>query len=169
MSKAQLKSPVAAFHGKYSKDGTIFRQKKYRSPAGAVLHTCVQEAYVVDYPRDFKKKPPKGAELANMNRFGEAHRRSLALLKAGKLTPDELAALPADERETAEQLRAQLAAYQVRFEKQFNGTPDPQAPLLPKSSPDYDPRYAFMPQHRRYYSFPSFLRAMISMELKQSS
>ena len=167
MSKVTFESPVAELHGKYSKDGTIFRQKKYRSETGAVLHTCVQEAYVVDFPRDFKRNPPKGAELANMKRFGEAHRRSLALIKAGKLTPDELAALPAEEREAAEQLRAQLAAYKVRFEKQFKGTPDPQAPLLPKSSPDYNPNSS-KPQRRRYYSLASFLRAIISMELKSA-
>ena len=167
MSQAKLESPVAELHGKYSKDGTIFRQKKYRSETGAVLHTCVQEAYVVDFPRDFKKNPPKGAELANMKRFGEAHRRSLALLKAGKLTPDELAALPAEEREAAEQLRAQLAVYRTRFEKQFKGTPDPQAPLLPKSSPDYNPN-STKPQRRRYYTLLTFLRAIISMELKSS-
>ena len=167
MSQAKLESPVAELHGKYSKDGTIFRQKKYRSETGAVLHTCVQEAYVVDFPRDFKKNPPKGAELANMKRFGEAHRRSLVLLKAGKLTPDELAALPDAERAITEQLREQLAAYKVRFEKQFKGAPDSQAPLLSKSSPDYNPNSS-KPQRRRYYSLASFLRAMISMELKQS-
>ena len=165
MSQVILESPVAALHGKYSKDGTIFRQKKYRSETGAVLHTCVQEAYVVDFPRDFKKNPPKGAELANMKRFGEAHRRSLALLKAGKLTPDELAAMPAEEREAAELLRAQLDDYMTRFEKQFSGSPDPMAPLLPKSSPDYNPNSAKI-QRRRYYSLASFLRAIISMELK---
>ena len=165
MSQAKLESPVAELHGRYSKDGTIFRQKKYRSETGAVLHTCVQEAYVVDFPRDFKKNPPKGAELVNMKRFGEAHRRSLALLKAGKLTPDELTALPNEEREAAEQLRAQLAQYRIRFEKQFTGAPDPQAPMLSKSSPDYNPN-STKPQRRRYYSLPTFLRAIISMELK---
>jgi len=167
MSQAKLESPVAELHGKYSKDGTIFRQKKYRSETGAVLHTCVQEAYVVDFPRDFKRNPPKGAELANMKRFGEAHRRSLAIIKAGRLTPDELSALPETECENAEQLRAQLAAYKVRFENQFKGTPDPQAPLLPKSSPDYNPN-STKPQRRRYYSLPTFLRAIISMELKSA-
>lgn len=167
MSQAKLESPVAELHGKYSKDGTIFRQKKYRSETGAVIHTCVQEAYVVDFPRDFKKNPPKGAELANMKRFGEAHRRSLALIKAGKLTLDELAALSISERETAEQLRAQLAAYKVRFEKQLTSTPDQQAPLLPKSSPDYNPN-STKPQRRRYYTLATFLRAIISMELKST-
>lgn len=167
MSQAKLESPVAELHGKYSKDGTIFRQKKYRSETGAVIHTCVQEAYVVDFPRDFKKNPPKGAELANMKRFGEAHRRSLALIKAGKLTLDELAALSISERETAEQLRAQLAAYKVRFEKQLTGTPDQQAPLLPKSSPDYNPN-STKPQRRRYYTLATFLRAIISVELKST-
>ena len=167
MSQAKLESPVAELHGKYSKDGTIFRQKKYRSETGAVLHTCVQEAYVVDFPRDFKRNPPKGAELANMKRFGEAHRRSLALIKAGKLTLDELAALSISERETAEQLRAQLAAYKVRFEKQLTGTPDQQAPLLPKSSPDYNPN-STKPQRRRYYTLATFLRAIISVELKST-
>ncbi len=165
MSRAKLESPVAELHGKYTTDGTIFRQKKYRSSTGAVLHTCVQEAYKVENPRNFKKKPPKGAELANMNRFGEAHRRSLALINAGKLTPEELTALPAEERAAAEALRAQLAVYQLRFEKQLSGSPDPQAPLLPKSSPDYNPNTS-KPQHRRYYSLPTFLRAIISMELK---
>lgn len=167
MSQAKLESPVAELHGKYSKDGTIFRQKKYRSETGAVIHTCVQEAYVVDFPRDFKKNPPKGAELANMKRFGEAHRRSLALIKAGKLTLDELAALSISERETAEKLRAQLAAYKVRFEKQLTSTPDQQAPLLPKSSPDYNPN-STKPQRRRYYTLATFLRAIISMELKST-
>ena len=102
-----------------------------------------------------------------MKRFGEAHRRSLAIIKAGKLTPDELAALPAEEHEAAEQLRAQLAVYRTRFEKQFNGTPDSQAPLLPKSSPEYNPN-STKPQRRRYYSLPTFLRAIISMELKSA-
>jgi len=165
MAQAKLESPVAELHGKYSSDGTIFRQKKYRSSTGTVIHTCVQESYKVANPRNFKKKPPKGDELANMNRFGEAHRRSLALIKAGKLTPEELVALPLSERETVEQLRRQLAAYQLRFDKQLNAEPDPQAPLLPKSSPDYNPHSA-TPQRRRYYSFPAFIRAMISMELK---
>jgi hypothetical protein len=167
MSQVKLESPVAELHGKYSKNGTVFRQKKYRSETGAVLHTCVQEAFVVGAPRDFKKKPPKGAELANMKRFGEAHRRSLALLKAGKLTADELAALPAEEREAAEQLRAQLADYKTRFERQLTGAPDPQAPLLPKSSPDYKPGSAKL-QRRRYYSLPSFMRAIISIEHKNT-
>ena len=100
-----------------------------------------------------------------MNRFGESHRRSLSLLKAGQLTPDELAAMQTEEREAAEQLRTQLAAYQTRFEKQLTGTPDPQAPLLPKTSPDYNPNSS-KPQHRRYYTLATFLRAIISMELK---
>ena len=104
-------------------------------------------------------------ELTNMKRFGKAHRRSLALLKAGQLTPDELAALSSTEREASEQLHAQLAAYRTRFEKQFSGAPDPQAPLLPKSSLDYNPNSS-KPQRCRYYSLTSFLRAMISMELK---
>ena len=165
MSQAKLESPVAELHGKYSKGGTIFRQKKIRSATGAVLHTCVQEAYKPSHPRNFKKTPPKGAELANMNRFGEAHRRSLALLKAGQLTSDELAAMPAEECEAAEQLRAQLAAYQARFEHQLTASPDPQAPLLPKTSPDYN-HNTTKPQRRRYYTLATFLRAIISMELK---
>ncbi|MBR1427288.1 MAG: hypothetical protein IJ609_00295 [Paludibacteraceae bacterium] len=165
MSQASLESPVAELHGKYSKDGTIFRQKKYRSDTGAVLHACVQEAYKPSNPRNFKKTPPKGAELANMNRFGEAHRRAHALLNAGRLTPDELAAMPAAEREATEQLRAQFAAYQARFERQLTAAPDPQAPLLPKTSPGYIHNPA-NPQRRRYYTLVTFLRAIISMELK---
>lgn len=165
MAKTKLKFPVAELHGKISAEGTVFRRKTYRASTGAVLHTCAQEAYIVANPRDFKKNPPKGAELANMNRFAEAHRRSLALIRAGKLTPDELAAMPAPEREEAEQLRELLASYQTRFDKQLSGAPDPQAPLLPKTSPDYRPNSS-KPQQRRYHTLSSFLRAIISLELK---
>ena len=112
MAQVQFESPIAEMNGKYSTDGTIFRRKKYRSSSGIVLRSCKQEAYVITNPRDFKKKPPKGAELANMNRFGEAHRKSIELIQAGKVTPEEMESLPANERTKIEQLRAQLAAYQ---------------------------------------------------------
>ena len=168
MTKIKFIAPVREMNGEFEKgSGIIMRKKHYRAPNGAVLREGVQESYRIVHPRDYEKNPPQGAELANMKRFGEAHRRSLALIKAGKLTLDELAALSISERETAEQLRAQLAAYKVRFEKQLTGTPDQQAPLLPKSSPDYNPN-STKPQRRRYYTLATFLRAIISVELKST-
>ena len=165
MSKAQLNDTISELHGAYTKEGTVFRQKKIRSASGAVLHSYAQEAYHIANPRDFKKKPPKGAELANMNRFSEALRRTQELLEAGQLTPEQIASLPAAKRKKAEQLRSQLAEYQARFEAQLSGEPDPAASLLPKSSPDYNTHSA-RPQYRHYYTLYTFLRAVISNEIK---
>ncbi len=165
MAKVTLTDVVKEITGKYSSDGTIFRVKKFRASNGAVVATGTQEAYRVMNPRNFKRKPAKGAELANMKRFGEAHRRSLELLKAGKYTTAELSAMPATERERVEQLRVQLADYQARFDRQLTGNPDPQSPLLSPTSPLYN-HASSTPQRRRYVSFPSFLRVILSQEMK---
>lgn len=163
MAQVKLTDIAKEMNGKYSNDGTIFRVKKYRSSNGAIIATGKQEAFRVMNPRDFKHKPAKGAELANMKRFGEAHRLSLELIQAGKYTDAELASMPASERERVEQLRVQLAEYQLRFDRQLTGDPDPQASLLPKTDPNYNHNTS-LPQRRRYVSFPAFLRVLLAQE-----
>ena len=98
-----------------------------------------------------------------MKRFGEAHRLSLELIQAGKYTDAELSSMPASERERVEQLRVQLAEYQLRFDRQLTGDPDPQAPLLSKTDPNYNHNTS-LPQRRRYVSFSAFLRVLLAQE-----
>ena len=66
MASVTLSHPFDEIHGALSKtDDIINRQKKYRNERGRVIMEGRQEAYVMKHPRDFKKNPPKGAELAN--------------------------------------------------------------------------------------------------------
>ena len=64
MAQVVLTSPFAEIHGSIGKDKIINRQKKYRDERGRVLHEGKQEAYVVRHPRDQKKNPRQGVELA---------------------------------------------------------------------------------------------------------
>ena len=72
MAKVNLTHPFAEIHGSIGKDKIINRQKKYRDERGRVIHEGIQEAYTVKHPRDYKKNPPKGAELTNFNRWTES-------------------------------------------------------------------------------------------------
>ena len=133
MAKVKLNVAFSKVIGKLNKqDNTIFRQKKYRAETGKVINYGAQEAYEILNPRDYKKDPPKGAELANINSFAQASRLTTRIIQSGKFSDDELAAMSDELREQTEELRRQLAAFKERFNAQLT-TPDPQAPILSKT------------------------------------
>ena len=182
MAEAVLSHPFDEIHGALSKsDDIINRQKKYRDERGRIIMEGRQEAYVIKHPRDFKKNPPKGAELANQTWWLEACRRASQILFIARLdqlpanlSPQDLAdqqeALIAKERfhrqlsripdyYTLDEARALLDEYKARYRAQMPNTrgthPDPQAPIDPLSGTG-----------RRYAQFPAFLRAIIYHSLK---
>ena len=84
-----------------------------------------------------------GAELAHLQHFGEAAKRTTVLMAAYKFP------------ETAsDEQRELLENYRRRFEAQLKGAPDPQAPLDKSGKRKY------------YFRFDNFIRAMIYQELK---
>ena len=121
----------------------ISRQKHLHAPNGTLTKECYPEAYLWRNKRDYSQKPPKGAELAHLQHFGEAAKRTTALIYAYKF-PDTASD---DQRELLEQ-------YRLRFESQLKGPADIQAPL------DKDGR------QKHYFRFDNFVRAMIYQELK---
>ena len=84
MAKVTLEHPFAEIHGSITKSGLVNRQKKYRDDHGRVIHEGKQEAYSITHPRDFKKTPKTGAELANHNLWKEACRRASQIIQAGQ-------------------------------------------------------------------------------------
>ena len=126
-----------------SKHELIMRQKHLRTPDGKVDKICDGEAYYQKHKRDYTYNPPIGAELAHLQHFGEAARRTTALIKAFK-NPDYA---------TPEQ-REKVESYRLRFMAQLEGELDAQAPLGKDG------------KQRRYHRFDNFIRAMIYQELK---
>ena len=165
MAKVKFIAAVDSVNGKLNKrDNTVFRQKKYRSESGKVIGYGAQEAYEVLYPRDYKKNPPKGSELKSITSFGDASRMTTLILQSGKYTDEELAAMPDELRAQTEELRRQLAHFKACFNAQLN-QPDPQAPVLDKNDPQYNPNSSKV-QRRQYKSFNAFIRAMIKQSLQ---
>ena len=117
----------------------ILRQKHLHAPNGKVLKTCDPEVYFQMHKRDFKHNPAVGAELANMQRFGDAARRTKELfdaVKTGTATEEQLAL---------------MADYKARFMAQLDGKPDAEAPIGKDGK-------------RRYYArFDNFVRTMMSV------
>lgn len=75
MSEAILEPPPESLHGKLSKNSNIiFRRKTPQVSSKRAISCGPQEAYVITKPRDWKKNPPRGAELEKINRFREACR-----------------------------------------------------------------------------------------------
>ena len=73
MARSEFEMPLESIHGKLGKKSKlIFRRKTARNANRHALYDCVQEIYVIERPRDRKKNPPQGAELASINRFREA-------------------------------------------------------------------------------------------------
>ena len=64
------------------KDKTVFRQKHTRDTNGTIIADMKPEAYVVQHPRDWKKKPAKGAEKARQERWAEVCALTKAILDA---------------------------------------------------------------------------------------
>ena len=121
----------------------ITRQKHLHGTDGSLTKECHPEVYLQKNKRDYKQDPPKGAELAHLQHFGEAAKRTTALIYAYKF-PDT----------ATDEQRELLEQYRRRFESQLKGAPDPQAPLNKEGKQKY------------YFRFDNFIRAMIYQELK---
>ena len=165
MSKVELHPMFKNARGKMNKrDNTVLRQKQYRAESGKVIGHGAQESYEILNPRDYKKNPPKGAELRNIQTFADASRVTTLIIQSGKFTEEELASMPDKLRAQTEDLRRQLAAFKARFNAQLV-TPDPQAPVLTKKDSQYNPNSAKI-QRRRYRTLNTFIRAMLQQSLK---
>lgn len=164
MSQIEFYAPVKNMHGEFEKGSKIvMRQKKYRAPNGAVLKEGVQESYKIVNPRDYKKNPPNGAELANINSFADSKRISSEIINSEKITDDELAAMTPEQREHVRELRQQLDNYRKRFYAQFK-KPDPEAPLEKK------PRPGSMKLLRKQYAkLDNFIQAIIREQSHHSN
>lgn len=121
----------------------ITRQKHLHGTDGSLTKECHPEVYLQKNKRNYKQDPPKGAELAHLQHFGEAAKRTTALIYAYKF-PDT----------ATDEQRELLEQYRRRFESQLKGAPDPQAPLNKEGKQKY------------YFRFDNFIRAMIYQELK---
>ena len=121
----------------------ITRVKHLHGTDGSLTKECHPEVYLQRNKRNYKYDPPKGAELAHLQHFGEAAKRTTALIYAYKF-PDTASD---EQRELLEQFRR-------RFESQLKGAPDPQAPLNKDG------------KQKHYFRFDNFIRAMIYQELK---
>ena len=85
MAKIDLHAAFERVRGKLNRrDNIILRQKKYRADNGKVINYGSQEAYEILNPRDYKKNPPKGAELRNITSFADASRLTTLIIQSGK-------------------------------------------------------------------------------------
>ena len=165
MAKVTLEHPFAEIHGSITKSGLVNRQKKYRDDHGRVIHEGKQEAYSITHPRDFKKTPKTGAELANHNLWKEACRRASQIIQAGQpggpteqqLFSRKISQIP--DYYTLEEAQTLFVDFRNRFQAQLPNTrgkhPDTQAPIDPKTG-----------QGKRYTQLPAFVRAIIYHALK---
>lgn len=168
MATVKLNNPFDAFHGVLSPRGIINRKKTYRLPDGKVIGEGKQEAYMVKRPRDYKKNPPTGEELHNINAWTESANRAAQLIVLEKnrgIMPEEIIKdyqsrnIPIyyswQEAETL------LGSVRSRFNSQLpdvrGSRPDAIAPI------DKTTRHP-----KRYIHFPSFLRAVLYHSIKSS-
>lgn len=121
----------------------ITRQKHLHGTDGSLTKACDPEVYLQKHKRDYEQTPPKGNELAHLQHFGEAAKRTTALIHAYKF-PDT----------ASEEQRALWEEYRRRFEAQLKGEADPHAPLNKEG------------KRKHYFRFDNFIRAMIYQELK---
>jgi len=121
----------------------ITRQKHLHDTKGTLTKECDPEVYLQKNKRDYKHTPPQGNELAHLQHFGEAAKRTTALIYAYKF-PDT----------ASDEQRELLDQYRRRFESQLKGAPDLQAPLDKEG------------KQKHYFRFDNFVRAMIYQELK---
>jgi hypothetical protein len=126
-----------------TKHELVARLKHLHDTNGALTKKCAPEIYLQKHKRNYEQIPPRGNELAHLQHFGEAAKRTTALIYAYKF-PDT----------DSDEQRALLDQYRLRFESQLKGAPDSQAPL-DKSG-----------KQKHYFRFDNFIRAMIYQELK---
>ena len=161
MAIVNLEVPFAEVHGTLVRKGIIHRQKKYKDDNGKVIFEGRQEAYAVRHPRDYKKNPPQGEELRNINIFREANRLTTELirlyhdLKAAQLSDNSEVAIQAILQDSTKAAQAlTLNDYKSRFQKQIS-KPDSHAPIDPNTR-----------KRKQYRTLNTFIRALIYHELK---
>lgn len=160
MTKIKLQTPVREMNGKFEKgSGIIMRKKKYRAPNGAVLKEGVQESYMIVNPRDYKKNPPKGEELSNINLFTKSKRISSEIINSDKYSDDQLANMTKEQREQIAELRAILENLRKRFYAQFK-KPDPEAPFEKKPEPN-----STKLKRKQYAKLDNFIQAIVREKL----
>ena len=160
MAKVDLSIAIDGIHGRPSKHSKIvMRRKKYRAESGKVVRKGAQEMFERD-PRDFEKTPPQGAELANMRSFGDVSLATSALIRAGKMTEEEVAALPDEERARIMELREVMADFRKRFYAQFK-KPDPEAPFEKKLKPG-----ASVLRRMQYVKIDTFIHAILRERIR---
>ncbi len=144
MAKVEFSAGIDLILGALdTKHQLIMRQKHLHDNKGILTKKCDVEVYLQKRKRDYEETPPKGNELAHLQHFGEAAKRTTALIYAYKF-PDT----------ASDEQRALLEQYRLRFESQLKGAPDPQAPLNKEG------------KQKHYFRFDNFIRAMIYQELK---
>ena len=126
-----------------TKHQLVMRQKHLHDTTGKLTKECDAEVYLQKNKRDYEQTPPRGGELAHLQHFGEAAKRTTALIHAYKF-PDT----------ASEEQRALLEEYRRCFEAQLKGEADPHAPLNKEG------------KRKHYFRFDNFIRAMIYQELK---
>ena len=112
-------------------------------------------------PRDYKKKPPQGAELEHINLFRQACLITKEILDAEKPeeTPSVAIFPPRPKYLTKEEALSLLADYRRRYKAQLPNTrsthPDPEAPIdkLTLAS-------------KRYARLDNFIRSMVYQSIK---
>lgn len=79
MAKVHYIDPIESISGRLNKNrkrSPVQRRKVFRDEHGNVIGYGVDESYIVTRPRDYEKKPPTGAELANITAFQQAATRA---------------------------------------------------------------------------------------------
>ena len=144
MAKVEFTAAIDMLKGAIdSSHKLIMRQKHLHDTRGVITKECDPEAYYQEHKRDYKHNPPQGAELAHLQHFGEAAKRTTAIVRAFK-NPD-----------TATEEERQLVQHYIgRFQAQLAGTPDSQAPTDKEG------------KQKIYSRFDNFVRAMIYQELQ---
>ena len=163
MATTILEHPVREIHGALERKGIINRMKKYRSEDGRIIHEGVQESYAVRNPRDYKKNPPQGAELAHLNMFRQACWLTKEILDADK--PEETPTVSVLSQRpkflTKEEAQTLLSDYRKRYRAQLPSTrgtrPDPQAPIDKNT---HAPKL--------FFRLDNFIRSMVYQSLKAS-
>lgn len=144
MAKVDFADAIKHVAGALDTDHKIIvRQKHLHDSNGAQTKMCGPEIFIRSNKRDYTHVPPQGNELAHLQHFGEAAKRTTALIYAYKF-PDT----------ASDDQRALLEEYRRRFESQLKGKPDPQAPFDKAGKQKY------------YFRFDNFVRAMIYQKLK---
>ena len=163
MATVILEHPIREIHGSLTPKGIINRQKKYHDDRGRVIHDGIQEGYAVQHPRDYKKNPPKGAELANINRFRQACLITKEILDAEKPEQTPVVAVypPQPRYLTKSQAQALLADFRRRYDAQIPGKlgthPDPKAPI---------DKHTFAP--KRFFRLDNFIRSLVYQALRNN-